>query len=204
MITIEVSDSKAITQLPAFRIQVSSNATTPPPANVAPTIAGTPATTATVGQTYTFAPVGDDANDDTLTYTIQNKPSWLTFTPSTGRLSGTPATANIGTHEQHRDHGQRRRRPPRRCRHVQPAGRARRRRRRPIAPPTITGTPATTVTAGSAYSFTPVGSDPDGNTLIYSIQNQPSWASFSATTGRLYGHADDGERRHVGVASRLP
>ena len=32
MITIEVSDSKAITQLPAFRIQVSSNATAPPPA----------------------------------------------------------------------------------------------------------------------------------------------------------------------------
>ena len=67
MITIEVTDSKAITQLPAFQIQVSSNATTPPPpANVAPTISGTPATTATVGQTYTFAPVGDDANDDTL------------------------------------------------------------------------------------------------------------------------------------------
>ncbi len=50
MITIEVSDSRAVTQLPAFRIQVTSNATTPPPANVAPTIAGTPATTATVGQ----------------------------------------------------------------------------------------------------------------------------------------------------------
>ena len=33
MITIEVSDSKAITQLPAFRIQVSSAATVPPPAS---------------------------------------------------------------------------------------------------------------------------------------------------------------------------
>ena len=31
MITIEVSDSRAVAQLPAFRIQVSSNATTPPP-----------------------------------------------------------------------------------------------------------------------------------------------------------------------------
>jgi hypothetical protein len=75
MITIEVSDSKAITQLPAFQIQVSSNATVPPPtANVAPTIAGTPATTATVGQTYTFAPVGDDANDDTLTFNRTGQP----------------------------------------------------------------------------------------------------------------------------------
>src|SRR6187551_1815503 len=97
MITIEVSDSKAIAQLPAFQIQVSSNATAPPPANVAPTIAGTPAATATVGQVYTFAPVGDDANDDTLTYTMTNKPSWLTFTPSTGRVTGTPTTADIGS-----------------------------------------------------------------------------------------------------------
>ena len=185
MITIEVSDSKAVAQLPGFEIQVSSNATTPPPSNVAPTIAGTPATTATVGQMYTFAPVGADANNDTLTFTIQNKPSWLTFTPSTGRVSGSPATANIGS--------------------TGPIvimvsdGQATAQlqftitvQAAPTTPPvnrspTITGTPATSVTAGSAYSFTPVGSDPDGNTLTYSIQNQPSWASFSTTTGRLSG-----------------
>jgi len=186
MITIEVSDSKAITQLPAFQIQVSSNASTPPPpANVAPTISGTPATTATVGQTYTFAPVGADANNDTLSYTIQNKPSWLTFTSSTGRVTGTPATANIGStgailitvsdgqataQLQFTITVQAAPTTP-------PANR----------PPTITGTPATSVTAGSAYTFTPVGSDPDGNTLVYSIQSQPSWASFSTTTGRLSG-----------------
>ena len=60
------------TQLPAFRIEVVSSATVPPPpnGNTAPTITGTPATTATVGQVYTFAPVGDDADDDTLTYSI--------------------------------------------------------------------------------------------------------------------------------------
>ena len=101
MITIEVSDSKAITQLPAFQIQVSSNATTPPPAaNAAPTIAGTPATTATVGQTYTFAPVGDDANNDTLTYTIQNKPTLADV--HAARPAESPARrprADVGTHQ---------------------------------------------------------------------------------------------------------
>jgi hypothetical protein len=186
MITIEVTDSKAITQLPAFQIQVSSNATTPPPpANVAPTISGAPATTATVGQTYTFAPVGDDANDDTLTFTIQNKPAWLTFTPSTGHVSGTPATANIGSTGA--------------IVIVVSDGQATAQLQFTITvqaapttppanrPPTITGTPATSVTAGNSYTFSPVGSDPDGNTLIYSIQNQPSWASFSTTTGRLTG-----------------
>jgi hypothetical protein len=196
MITIEVSDSKAVAQLPAFQIQVSSNSTTPPPANSAPTIAGTPAATATVGQSYTFAPVGTDADNDTLTYTIQNKPSWITFTPATGRISGTPTSANVGTTsgivitvsdgEATASLA---------AFNLQVVASA------PVnRPPTITGTPATTVTAGTAYSFTPVGSDPDGNTLTYSIQNQPSWATFSATTGRLSGTPT---AANVGTSARI-
>ena len=34
---------------------------------------------------------------------------------------------------------------------------------------------------------------------MYSIQNQPSWATFSATTGRLTGTPTRGERRHFGA-----
>ena len=198
MITIEVSDSHAVTQLPAFQIRVSSNSTTPPPANVAPTISGVPATTATVGQVYTFAPVGDDANDDVLTYTMQNKPSWMTFTPSTGRVTGTPTAANIGSTGPMLivvSDGQASAQlqftvtvqaaPP-----TPPANRA----------PTITGTPATSVTAGNSYAFNPVGSDPDGNTLTYSIQNKPTWANFSATTGRLSGTPTTA---NVGTSARI-
>jgi hypothetical protein len=37
------------------------------------------------------------------------------------------------------------------------------------------------------YSFTPTASDSDGDTLVYSVSNQPSWASFDASTGRLHG-----------------
>jgi hypothetical protein len=53
--------------------------------------------------------------------------------------------------------------------------------------PVISGSPAGTVVAGSAYSFQPSASDADGNTLGFSISNKPSWASFSATTGKLSG-----------------
>ena len=199
MITIEVSDSKVVAQLPAFRIQVASSATTPPPANVAPTIAGTPATSATVGQSYTFAPVGMDANNDTLIYTIQNRPTWLTFTSATGRLTGTPATANIGTTSNiviTVSDGQAT--ASLAAFNLQvvaapatpPANR----------PPTISGTPATNATAATAYVFQPVGNDPDGNTLMYSIQNQPSWATFSATTGRLSGTPQAAD---VGTSARI-
>jgi hypothetical protein len=198
MITIEVSDAKSSTQLPAFRIEVSSTASTPPPANRAPTIAGTPATAAVVGRAYTFSPVGDDPDDNSLVYTIQNCPSWLTFTPSTGTVTGTPAAANIGSTG------------PivitvsdgiasaslqftvtvAAAPATPPANR----------PPTITGTPATSVTAGSGYNFLPVGSDPDGNSLRYSIQNRPTWASFSTTTGRLSGTPLVG---NVGTSARI-
>ena len=185
MITIEVSDSKSVAQLPPFRIEVVSSATVPPPAsNSPPTIAGTPAGSATVGQVYDFVPVGDDADGDTLTFSISNKPGWATFTPSTGELRGTPSSNDVGTTANVMisvSDGTDSAALPAFSLTVNtvapPANR----------PPTISGTPGTSVTAGTAYSFRPVASDPDGNTLRFSIQNKPSWATFSTTTGRLSG-----------------
>jgi hypothetical protein len=55
------------------------------------------------------------------------------------------------------------------------------------ARPTIQGQPGGSVTAGQAYTFTPSASDPDGDTLTFSVSNLPEWASFNATTGRLSG-----------------
>lgn len=52
---------------------------------------------------------------------------------------------------------------------------------------TVSGTPPTTATVGTAYSFQPTTSDPSGLTVTYKIYNRPSWASFDTTTGRLYG-----------------
>jgi hypothetical protein len=54
-------------------------------------------------------------------------------------------------------------------------------------PPTISGSPATTVAAGAAYSFTPTTSDPSGNPLTFSVQNLPGWAAFNAQSGTLSG-----------------
>jgi hypothetical protein len=51
----------------------------------------------------------------------------------------------------------------------------------------ISGTPQTSVTVGTNYSFTPTASDSDGGTLKFSISNAPAWATFSASTGQLSG-----------------
>lgn len=62
-----------------------------------PTISGTPGTTATVGVAYTFQPTAAGSNSGTLTYSITNKPSWASFSATTGQLSGTPASGDVGT-----------------------------------------------------------------------------------------------------------
>ena len=53
--------------------------------------------------------------------------------------------------------------------------------------PTISGNPAGAVRIGDTYSFTPTASDPDGDTLTFSVQNKPVWATFDTTTGGLSG-----------------
>lgn len=56
-------------------------------------------------------------------------------------------------------------------------------------PPTISGNPPPAVSVGDSYSFMPSASDPDGDTLTFSIQNRPAWANFDSATGRLTGVA---------------
>jgi uncharacterized delta-60 repeat protein len=67
--------------------------------------------------------------------------------------------------------------------------------------PVISGTPATTVDSGSAYSFTPTASDGDiGDTVTFSIANKPSWAEFNTFNGALSGTPDNDD---AGVVSTL-
>ena len=63
--------------------------------NTAPTISGSPAPSVTIGNSYVFQPTASDADNDPLTFSISNRPSWASFNSSTGRLSGTPGS--VGT-----------------------------------------------------------------------------------------------------------
>ena len=55
------------------------------------------------------------------------------------------------------------------------------------SPPLISGSPDATVIVGTAYDFIPTSSDPDGNSLTFSVIGLPTWASFDSTSGRLSG-----------------
>lgn len=73
----------------------------PPPApvvNAAPTIGGKAPTEVTAGRSYAFAPNAADADGDTLSFAIANKPAWAEFDAKTGDLTGTPTAADVGTY----------------------------------------------------------------------------------------------------------
>jgi len=71
---------------------------TSPPTNSAPRITGTPNTSVLQGTGYSFAPSATDADGNALTFSVANLPAWATFNSSTGRISGTPSAANVGTY----------------------------------------------------------------------------------------------------------
>lgn len=55
------------------------------------------------------------------------------------------------------------------------------------ARPTIDGQPISTVLVGEAYDFRPSASDSDGDTLTFSANGLPAWATFDERTGRIFG-----------------
>ncbi|TCK60450.1 DUF1566 domain-containing protein [Seleniivibrio woodruffii] len=157
-----------------------------PPANTAPTIAGTPAYTIGNGDSYSFSPTASDADNDTLTFSITNKPEWATFSTTTGALTGTAVTGTYTGITISVTDGKATTSLAPFTITVTPSA--------PVNnAPTITGTPATAVYRNASYSFTPTGADADsGDTLTYSIANKPDWATFNQTTGTLTGTAAAG------------
>ncbi|MBK9253838.1 MAG: putative Ig domain-containing protein [Proteobacteria bacterium] len=83
------------------RTDCSRAQTAPPPQaalNSAPQISGQPPNTASAGAAYSFTPTATDPNQDALSFSITNRPAWLTFSVATGQLSGTPTASNAGTY----------------------------------------------------------------------------------------------------------
>ncbi|MCF6258004.1 MAG: putative Ig domain-containing protein [Gammaproteobacteria bacterium] len=151
--------------------------------NQPPTISGTPTTTVNEGNFYHFAPMAADSDSgDTLTFSINNKPAWASFDNQTGILSGTPGLSDAGDYDNITIS-------------VSDGTATAELAAFMISvvnntnqPPTITGTPATTVNEDSPYHFAPIAADADsGDSLTFAISNKPSWAGFDNQTGILSG-----------------
>lgn len=73
-----------------------TNNTTPiTPVNKAPSLQGSSAEYTRTGKLFSFKPDATDANNDTLTFSIENKPTWAQFDTLTGELSGRPNAQDV-------------------------------------------------------------------------------------------------------------
>lgn len=151
-------------------------------ANLPPTISGTPPTVIKVKTSYYFQPTAKDPEGKPLKFSIVNKPGWMAISANSGKLMGYPKTPAVYNNIILRvSDGVNTVSLPAFSITVNSTGTIANRA------PTISGTPATTATVGTAYGFQPSAADADGNTLGFSITNRPSWATFSTSTGQLSG-----------------
>jgi Putative Ig domain len=189
-IEIAVNDGVNAAVLNSFSITVQASGSgsgsggSSPTKSGAVTIGGTPASTVSAGSAYSFTPTTTDPTGRTLSFAIIGKPSWATFSSSTGKLTGTPAAANVGKFSNIEiavNDGLTSAVLPSFSVTVQASGGTTK------DTVTISGTPSSSVTEGKTYSFQPSAKDSVGKTLSYSVSNKPSWATFSIATGLLTG-----------------
>ncbi|MEJ2405810.1 MAG: putative Ig domain-containing protein [Candidatus Thiodiazotropha sp.] len=174
------SDERSVSNAPATCVSADTGGGDTPPENTAPVISGSPSTQVAEGQAYSFRPSASDADGDSLTFSIDNRPAWASFNSATGLLSGTPGLADAGTTSNIRisvSDGTDSASLSAFSITVTNTNQA----------PTISGSPATSVAEGANYQFAPTARDADGDALTYSIVNRPSWASFNTSTGVLSG-----------------
>jgi Putative Ig domain len=175
-IAIYVSDGSSSVALPIFAVAVT------PSSPSMPVISGQAPIAVVAGQAYLFQPTATDPDSKPLTYSIARMPSWATFSTTTGKLSGTPTSAQIGVDSDimiSASNGTSSASlAPFSITVTSPVA---------IDTPVINGPPVRYVTAGQTYLFQPTATDPAGQTLTFSILNRPSWADFNTATGELSG-----------------
>ncbi|RJE73577.1 hypothetical protein BGP78_18330 [Pseudoalteromonas sp. MSK9-3] len=159
-----------------------------------PLISGSPATNVKQDQLYDFTPTASDVDNDVLSFTINNMPSWLSFNASTGQLAGTPSNDDVNTYTNIA------------IKVFDGTGYT------ALTPfsievinvndaPALAGTPAASVNEDVLYSFTPSLTDVDlDDSHTFSIENSPVWATFNTASGLLSGTPTN---KHVGSTENI-
>jgi hypothetical protein len=150
------------------------------PGNYFPLITSTPITSAVQDVLYSYIFEAKDYEGGLITLSAEIKPSWLTFYPISGELTGTPSNLDVGDHQ---------------VKLKATDGTTTIYQEFTISvqnendAPEITSTPSvTTLVQGTAFSYTLVAIDTDpGDVVTLSAPTLPDWLSFNAESGLLSG-----------------
>ena len=193
-VTLQVDDGNGGTATQSYTVAVAAAP------NTAPNITSTPATTAMEGVAYSYDVDATDADGDTLSYSLVTAPSGMTIDGTSGLVSWTPSAAQVGSHpvSVQADDGNGGTTSQSYTLVVTAAANS---------GPVISSIPPTQATTGMAYSYAVAATDPDGDTLSFSLITAPTGMSVDSATGlvswtpssaQVGGHAvtvrvDDGQ-----------
>ncbi len=169
-VSVRVRDAASASATQNFTVTVAN-------VNDAPTITSTAVTAGKVGTAYSYDVNATDPDaGDTLTYSLTTAPSGMSINSSTGVISWTPTSAQVGSNAV--------------TVRVRDAASASATQSYTISvsstngAPSITSTPVTAATEDSAYTYDVNATDPDaGDALTYSLVTKPTGMSINATTG---------------------
>jgi hypothetical protein len=186
-VVINVRDQRGGTATQSFTITVSGGST---PTNNAPVIITTADTAATVGVLYRYPAAADDADGDTLTWTLSNEPDGMVVDTATGVVTWTPAvgTTTSGEVTLTCDDGNGGTATENFTITVSATGNT---------APRITTTAPATATIGELYQYTPGAEDDDGDTLIWSLTNPPLDMNIDTASGVLTWTPAEGSEGEV-------
>lgn len=146
------------------------------------------------GETYTYTPKVSPLVTEKINFTISNKPEWILFDSDTGKISGIPSQADVGTHPDIE---------------IQMTIGSTELTTAPFSitvedinfSPIIGGIPETVAFyATRTYTFTPYASDQEGSPLEFfidfsTLDATPDWISFDKNTGEISAQP---EIEHIG------
>ncbi|MDJ0782529.1 MAG: putative Ig domain-containing protein [Desulfosarcinaceae bacterium] len=150
--------------------------------NGAPSITSTAVTTVTAGQNYSYQAAAQDAvdEDDTpLLWSLVSGPTGLAVDTATGEVTWSPGAGDAGNNDVSimvRD--QRGGTAVQNFTIMVDAGVSN-------TAPSITSTAPTSVAPGDTYTYQPTANDPDGDTLTWSLTDEPSGMTIDAATGAI-------------------
>jgi RHS repeat-associated protein len=171
-VTLVARDPLGLTDTQQITITVSA-------ANTAPVITSQPFGPARLNIPYQYQITAQDAEQDPLTYSLVSGPEGMAVDSATGLLTWTPDARQVST--QHveisvsDDHG---------ATTLQsfdlPVVAA-----VPNDPPTITSVPLGPAAVDNQYVYNVVATDPNGDSLTYSLDENPTGMAIDATSGQL-------------------
>jgi RHS repeat-associated protein len=147
--------------------------------DVPPVISSTPPTQAVAGLAYSYAVLATDADNDPLTFSLTTSPVGMTIDPASGLIQWRPTSAQVGSFAValRVDDGQ--------------GGFATQTytvvvsATAPNQPPYITSTPSLVGTVGTPYQYNVAAVDPEGQSILFSLQAGPAGMTIDPLTGIL-------------------